>query len=74
MTRLHDFGSVLGQPLDTSSGLSQFHGHISWLVCEVAFSIFRDRLVSYIERSNLTSFGVYVFPMGKDIRVVYEMG
>ena len=33
---LHDFGSVLGHALDTSFGLSQFHGHGSWLVCEVA--------------------------------------
>ena len=36
MTTLHDFGGVLEQPLDTSVGLSQFHDHSSWLVCEVA--------------------------------------
>ena len=36
MTTLHDFGSALGGLLDTSFGLSQFHGHGSWLVCEVA--------------------------------------
>ena len=38
VTTLHDFGGVLGRPpLDTSSfGLSQFHRHGSWLVCEVA--------------------------------------
>jgi hypothetical protein len=30
------FGSVLGRPLDTSFGLSQFHGHGSMLMCEVA--------------------------------------
>ena len=35
MTTLHDFGGVVGQPLDTFFGLSQFHGHNSWLVCEV---------------------------------------
>ena len=26
MTTLHDFGSALGRPLDTSFGLSRFHG------------------------------------------------
>ena len=39
MTTLHDFGGVLGRPLDTFFGLSQFHGHGSWRVCEVALSI-----------------------------------
>ena len=34
----HDFGSALGRPLDTSFGLSQFHGHGSWLVYEVALT------------------------------------
>ena len=38
MTTLHDFGSVLGWPLYTSFELSQFHGHGSWLECEVALS------------------------------------
>jgi hypothetical protein len=34
------FGGVLGRPLDTLSfGPSQFHGHGSWLVCEVALSM-----------------------------------
>ena len=33
MTTLHDLGSVLGQPLDTSFGLTKFHSHGS---CEVA--------------------------------------
>ena len=36
MTTLHDSGGVLGQPLDTLFGLSQFHRHGSWLVSEVA--------------------------------------
>ena len=36
MTTLHDFGGVLGLTLDTSFGFSQFHGHGSWLICEVA--------------------------------------
>ena len=36
VTTLHDFGGVLGRPFDTFFGLSQFHGHYSWLVCEVA--------------------------------------
>ena len=38
VTTLHDFGSVLGQLLDTSFGLSQFHDHGSWLVCEVTLN------------------------------------
>jgi hypothetical protein len=33
VTTLHDFGGVLGWPLDTFFGLSQFHGHGSWVVC-----------------------------------------
>jgi hypothetical protein len=37
VTTLDDFGGALGQPLDTFSfGLSQFHGHGSWFVCEMA--------------------------------------
>ena len=36
MTALHDFEHALGWPLETSFGLSEFHGHGSWLVCEVA--------------------------------------
>ena len=38
MTTLHDFGGVLGQPLPLSFGLSQFDGHDSWFMCEVALS------------------------------------
>ena len=35
VTTLHDFEGVLERPLDTLSfGLSLFHGHGSWLVCE----------------------------------------
>ena len=37
MVTLHDFGGVLGRALDTFLwGHSQFHGHGSWLVCELA--------------------------------------
>jgi hypothetical protein len=39
VTTLHDLEVVLRQPLDTSFGLSQFHGHTSWFVCEVALSV-----------------------------------
>ena len=40
MTTRHDFGSVVGWPFGHFSfGLSQFHGHGSWLVCEVAVSM-----------------------------------
>jgi hypothetical protein len=36
VTTLHDFGDVLGRPFWTLSfGRSQFHGHCSWLLCEV---------------------------------------
>jgi hypothetical protein len=38
VTILHDFGGVLERPLDTFTGLSQFHGHSSWLMCEVALA------------------------------------
>ena len=39
VTALHDFGGILALPLDTFFGLSHFHGHGSWLVCEVALSV-----------------------------------
>jgi hypothetical protein len=38
VTTSHDFGSVLGRPLDTFFWLSQFRGHGSWLVCELALT------------------------------------
>jgi hypothetical protein len=38
VTTLHDSEGVLGRPLVTLFGLSQFHGHGSWLVCEVALT------------------------------------
>ena len=40
VSTLHDFGGVLGRPWTLPFGLSQFHGHGSWLVCEVAFRYF----------------------------------
>ena len=63
MTTLHGFGGVLGRPLDTFLGLSQFHGHGSWLVCEEAaprltiiiwcmtcrFGITKDKLMIFDE-------------------------
>ena len=36
MTTPHDFGDVLGRPLDMFFWVSQLHGHGSWIVCEVA--------------------------------------
>ena len=41
LTSLHDFGGVLGRwdgLWRLCFALSRFHGHVSWLVCEVAFS------------------------------------
>ena len=32
MTTLHDCGGLMGRSLTLSLGLSQFHGHGSWLV------------------------------------------
>jgi hypothetical protein len=42
VTTLDDFGGVLEKDgLRTLSfGLSQFHGHNSWLVCEVALNLY----------------------------------
>jgi hypothetical protein len=40
VTPLHNFGGVFGQPLDTFIWLSQFNGHGSWLVCEVALMFY----------------------------------
>jgi hypothetical protein len=42
VTTLHDFEGVLGRPLDAFFGLSQYHGHGSWLVCEVALKKRQD--------------------------------
>jgi hypothetical protein len=54
MTTLHDFGSVLRQPLGTSFGLLQFHGHRSWLVCEVALNYeFQCQLLPWMNFSQL---------------------
>jgi hypothetical protein len=39
ITALHDLGDVLGRPMNTFFGLSQFHGHGSWHVCEVALIV-----------------------------------
>jgi hypothetical protein len=39
VTTLHDFGSFLRWSMNTSFGLSQIHGHSSWLVCEVALML-----------------------------------
>ena len=44
MTTLYDFAGVLGRPLDALLGLSQFHGHNSWLVCEVALSMSQQEM------------------------------
>jgi hypothetical protein len=39
VTTLHDFGGVLGRPLDFLLGSYKFHGHDSGFVCEVALRI-----------------------------------
>ena len=56
MTTLHDFGDVLGHPLDTLFGISQIHGHGSWLVCEVALS----RLHCHLNMWFIFEFALYV--------------
>jgi hypothetical protein len=43
VTTLHDFEGVLGHPLDTFFGLSQFHGHGS---C-VKWPLVIDELVEF---------------------------
>ena len=43
MTTLYGFGDVLGRPLDTSFGLSYFHGQGPWDMCEVALRPIVDR-------------------------------
>jgi hypothetical protein len=50
---LHDFGGVLGRPLDTYFGLSQFPGHGSWLVCAVALS---NKMTISFQRKRLWIF------------------
>ena len=39
VTTLHEFGGVLGRPLESSFGLSQLHNHGSWLMCEEALMV-----------------------------------
>jgi hypothetical protein len=46
VTTLHDFGGVLG---------SQFHGHGSWLVCEVALRV--TVLLVYCFQNNVRGGG-----------------
>ena len=38
MTTRHDFGGAWDGLWTLSFGLSQFHGHGSWLMCEVALN------------------------------------
>jgi hypothetical protein len=38
---------VLGRPWTLSFGMSQIHGHGSWLVCEVALTITLKSPVTY---------------------------
>ena len=47
VSTLHDFGGVLRHYglWTLSFGLSQFHGHGPWLVCEVALSIWRKSVL-----------------------------
>ena len=53
MTTLHDFGGVLGDGLGTLSfGLSQFHGHCSWLVCEVALAYVPHQHRIYLRKGD----------------------
>ena len=39
MTAQHDFGGVWDSLWTLSCGLSQFHDHGSWIVCEVALTL-----------------------------------
>ena len=39
MTKLHDFGGVLGRLLDTFFWALKIHGHGSWLVGEVSLNL-----------------------------------
>ena len=60
----HDFGGVLGHNLGTLSfGLSQFHGHSSWLVCEVALTFPKPTFFTYTFE-HLTHFKINlnIFP------------
>ena len=43
VTTLHEFGGVLGWPLNTFFWTPQFRGHGSWLMCEVALGIEQDK-------------------------------
>ena len=59
MTTLHDVEDVLGRPWKLSFGLSQFHGHDSWLVCEVALELNKEmvREVKGMNARNREAFG-----------------
>jgi hypothetical protein len=70
VTTLHDFGVVLGWPLDTSSfGLSKFHSLGSWLVCEVALSVdLRINIITLGFRLNAQSL---LTILGSIVNVIY---
>jgi hypothetical protein len=45
MTTRHDFGGVLDGLWTLLFGLSQFHGHNSWLMCKLALSGYWANLI-----------------------------
>ena len=53
MTTLHDFGGVLGRPLDT---FSQLHGHSYRLLCEVALSCMMHYVIVHALRGEDVGF------------------
>jgi hypothetical protein len=79
MTTPHDVGGVFGRPLDTF-GLSLFHSHGSWLMCEMALMGAQDCLIFKVRLSaNDLVKGRFVTlelegPWTHDIQVVWLVG
>ena len=61
MTKLHDFGGVLGQPLNTFFWALTINGHKSRLVCEVALMSGEHQPLHW--RLNLVSLTIWSYGM-----------
>jgi hypothetical protein len=75
VTTLNDFEGVLGRPLETSFGLSQFHGHGSWLVCEVALIVCTrcvSLLIVFFDCANVRASGGAIKLFYMDLPVLDE--
>ena len=75
MTTLHDFGKYPGIAFGHFSfGLSQFHGHGSWLVCEVALRYNKFHELGYSKRKSYYRSYDWHFSLSFSLMIVATFG